>query len=371
MTLVNDLKLNHIDIVNKEYSSDSLKTESIDTENSSGQPTFHKTNLDFNLNNPFAYNNSPNFPSCAQTKKRKKLHATFLLLKKRLNLENFMRKTQIDSLLKKCKSKAFKTIHEALKKCLSIKLPRLPQNFITNIKIDFNKIYLEKTIMDIYKEFNIIPSVEEFLEKGYLLEDKVTIFRDFLNLKLKSVFEYYLNSKQYVNDYYHIHQREGEKFAVLFNYISKVFIQYYTKSKGNKPKNRCKSAEILNLNGMEDINEVTIVRNLQNELAIAECERAIAVDADVDVDVGVEVVNFSPVVEQSTSLIRSPGVSDFQALNKMKPIFKPVRVKKVFLKKKKIKVYEVHISNNVNTKPIFAIKKVPKTKLNSQQRIDL
>jgi hypothetical protein len=174
-------------------------------------------------------------------KRRRNIHSTFLLLKKKLNLEQFMRKTQIDSLLKKCKSKAFKTIHEALKKCLNIKLPRLPQNFITNIKIDFNKVYLDKTIYDIYREFKIIPSVEEFLSKKYLIDDKVQIFRDFLNLTFKNVFEYYVNSKQYVKDYYHIMNREGEKFAILFNYISKVFIQYYTKSKGNKPKLRSDS----------------------------------------------------------------------------------------------------------------------------------
>jgi len=142
----------------------------------------------------------------------------------------------MDSLLKKCKSKVFKTIHEALKKCLTIKLPRLPQKFITNIKIDFNKIYLEKTILEIYSEHNIIPSVEDFQNKQYLIEDKIDVFRDFLALTFKDVYEFYLNSKQYVKDYYNIGQREGENFAVLFNYISKVFIQYYIKSKGNQPK---------------------------------------------------------------------------------------------------------------------------------------
>lgn len=115
-------------------------------------------------------------------------------------------------------------------------LGRLPQNFITNIKIDFNKVYLEKSIYEIYKEYKIIPSIEYFIEKNYLLPDKVNLFKDFLNLTFRDVFEYYINSKQYVKDYYHIHQREGEKFAILFNYISKIFIQYYSKSKGNRPK---------------------------------------------------------------------------------------------------------------------------------------
>lgn len=193
------------------------------------------------------------------TRKRKTIHATFLLLKKKLNLENFMRKTQIDSLLKKCKSKAFRTIHEALKKCLKVKLPRLPQPFITNIKIDFNKVHLEKSIYEIYREYKIIPSVEEFIEKKYLYEDKINLFKDFLNLTFRDVFEYYINSKQYVKDYNHIVEREGEPFAILFNYISKIFVQYYLKSKGNKHK---KNREVMKDTCL--IQRIKLAKNLHN-----------------------------------------------------------------------------------------------------------
>ena len=170
------------------------------------------------------------------TKKRKSIHSSFLFLKKELKIEKFKRKTQIDSLLKKCKSKAFLTIHEALKNCLKIKLTRLPQQFITNIKIEFNKCYLDKTIYEIYNEYEIIPSIDEFIEKDYILEEKKTIFQNFLSLTFKNVFESYISSKQYIKDYHHIVNREGEPFAILFNFISKIFIQYYTKSKGNRNK---------------------------------------------------------------------------------------------------------------------------------------
>ena len=147
-----------------------------------------------------------------------------------------MRKTQIDSLLKKCKSKAFKSIHEALQKCLKMKLPRLPQQFITNIKIDFNKYYLEQTILKIYQENKLIESFDNLIDKNLILPNKEKTLQIFLNLKLKDVIDYYINSKQYVKDYLHIYKREGEKFATLFDFISSIFIQYYIKSKGNKPK---------------------------------------------------------------------------------------------------------------------------------------
>lgn len=171
-----------------------------------------------------------------QNKKRKQIHQNFILLKHKLNLKTFMRKTQIDSLLKKCKSKAFKSIHEAIKKCLKVKLPRLPQNFITNIKIDFNKTYINKKIIEIYQENNIIESFDYLINNNLIHSNKEYTLKVFLNLKLKEVIEYYINSKQYIRDYLHIYNREGEKFATLFDFIAHIFIQYYTKSKGNKPK---------------------------------------------------------------------------------------------------------------------------------------
>jgi hypothetical protein len=174
----------------------------------------------------------------SSVKKRRSMHASFMFLKKELKLENFKRKTQIDSLLKKCKSKAFRTIHEALRNCLKAKLARLPQAFITNIKIDFNKKYLDTTILDIYKENGVITSVEDYKEKDFIVEDKFDVFKNFLSLTFKDVFESYITSKQYIKDYHHIKDREGEGFAILFNFISKIFIQYYTKSKGNKHKGR-------------------------------------------------------------------------------------------------------------------------------------
>ena len=57
-----------------------------------------------------------------------------------------------------------------------------------------------------------------------------------MNIKLQEVFEYYLNSKKYLDDYLRILKREGENFATLFDFISHIFLHYYLKGKGNKPK---------------------------------------------------------------------------------------------------------------------------------------
>lgn len=172
----------------------------------------------------------------ANDKKGKSIHSKFLYLKRQLNLGHFMRKTQIDSLLKKCKSKAFKNIYEAFKKCLNIRLARLPQLFITNIKIDFNKYYLNRTILEIYQEFNIIKSFEDLVEKGYVIEGRKKILEDFISLTFKQVYEYYINSHQFKKDYLQVYEKEGQNFAILFSYIAQIFIQYYQKGRGNKRK---------------------------------------------------------------------------------------------------------------------------------------
>ena len=319
--------------IENECKVDLLKTESIDSDISDQEPIIPVCGIENAHLANFAASN------LSGSKRRRTLHSTFLLLKKKLDLEQFMRKTQIDSLLKKCKSKAFKTIHEALKKCLNIKLPRLPQNFITNIKIDFNKVYLEKTILEIYREHKIIPSVDEFVAKKYLIDDKIGVFKDFLALTFRNVFEYYVNSKQYVKDYYHIQQREGEKFAILFNYISKVFIQYYTKSKGNRPKKVKEEAEAFDgYSPFHDNNGIKLEPPAEDDIKIE----------DPILTPLLGNVTF-PAAPQPKKKKENPVPHQI----KRKPVFKRIKVKRVCLKKKIVKVCE-------NTSPIFEIKKLTK-----------
>ena len=64
----------------------------------------------------------------------------FAYIKKKFQIK-FSRKSHIDSLLKKCKGKFFKTIHEIMNMSLNIIVKRLPQKFITNITIEYNQKY--------------------------------------------------------------------------------------------------------------------------------------------------------------------------------------------------------------------------------------
>jgi hypothetical protein len=74
------------------------------------------------------------------------------------------------------------------------------------------------------------------LEKKQVRPEKLDILTEFLNMKIRHVFESYLASKQYAKEFKLIQERDGEKFAVLYGFICKIFVNYYTYSKGNKPK---------------------------------------------------------------------------------------------------------------------------------------
>ena len=107
-----------------------IKQEQTKSQTDSTENSFSITSLDTKTktNSP-QYNLFPNG-------KRNYIHQRFIHLKKELKINKLLRKTQIDSLLKKCKSKVFKSIHNAIQKCIHNRLMRLPQHFITNIKIE-------------------------------------------------------------------------------------------------------------------------------------------------------------------------------------------------------------------------------------------
>lgn len=200
----------------------------------------HHNHCESSTNNSFSttYNDKPLHCSVVKSK-RTSIHNHFIKLKTELNLNKHLRKTQIDSLLKKCKSKLFKSIHNSINKCIHNGLTRLPQQFITNIKIEINKYYLQQSILTIYADNKVFTSISEL----NVVNGMEKYLKTFLNMKLIEVFEYYIHSKQYLHDYNRIYKREGEKFAMLFHFIAHVFVDYYTLSKGNRPKRRRKQCE--------------------------------------------------------------------------------------------------------------------------------
>ena len=162
-------------------------------------------------------------------------HINFNNLRIKLGIED-SRKTHIDSLLKKAKSKCLKAIHEVLKLSLNLLIGRLPQNFITNIKIDFNKKYLNESIGNIYYEYKLLPSYEEIINKNLIRKGKFDLFNETYNSSFEYVYMVYINSDLYKKDFEKILMKDGQNIASLYDYVAKNMCEYFILSKGNKKK---------------------------------------------------------------------------------------------------------------------------------------
>ena len=176
-------------------------------------------------------------------------HSNFLDFKSILNFHRPLRKTKIDSILKKCKSKFFRAVQDSIKKVTNdlTQINRLPQSFITNININYNKTFMDKTIFEIYKSLNLVNNEREFFV-GTTTEN-IPKLRILLNSTYSDLFNIYTESKRFKEDCEMIREKEGEKFEILYKYVSKIFINYYSLSKGNKPKQLLKkNKNILNKN---------------------------------------------------------------------------------------------------------------------------
>ena len=167
-------------------------------------------------------------------------HMNFLEFKKVLNFKRAQRKTKIDSILKKCKSKFFRAVQESIKK-LSVdsnnnnnNLIRLPQSFITNINIDYNKQFMNKSLLQIYMDLNVIQNYKDLFYNSS--HNQAFLLNKLLSLTYTELFNHYITSQRFKEDCESIREKEGEKYEILYKYVSNIFIHYYSLSKGNKQK---------------------------------------------------------------------------------------------------------------------------------------
>lgn len=153
----------------------------------------------------------------------------FLIIRRKLHVKH-SRKSEVDSLLKKAKCKFFQTVHKIMKYCLSITVNRLPQVFITNITIEYNRNYLEKTIIQIYDEFNLNQNLKIIDDNDIKIKNK-ELFKHFTKYKLYELYEEYIGSQCYKKDINKVIDKNGKNIGTLYEFVSKNFIFYYMKNK--------------------------------------------------------------------------------------------------------------------------------------------
>ena len=158
----------------------------------------------------------------------------FIRIRKKLHVKH-SRKSEVDSLLKKAKCKFFQTVHKIMKYCLSITVNRLPQLFITNITIEYNRSYLEKTIFQIYADFDLIQNLNIIDDEVIKIKNK-ELFKNFTNYKFYELYEQYIDSQCYKKDMNKIINKNGKNIGILYEFVSKNFLSYYLNSKNKMAK---------------------------------------------------------------------------------------------------------------------------------------
>ena len=242
---------------NSDLGDKSAAVNVINNNESMNSLLFKVTNLDINNSNN---NNYPapkhNFeqaqtPLCAKNYKfnistQNKKGNTLLLLKNtetKKNRNNTYRKLKPDSLRKKIKArlhkKLTKIINEKLKtagsKCF---FDMLPQSFITNINIGFNKPLLNITMRELFqKTFGFKSKDKEKIDYNIrimkYIEDNPDInnnsdVSDFLDSKYSEIIREYLDGDYLQEDIDRLRdENEGEEYINRYNFIALHWIEFY------------------------------------------------------------------------------------------------------------------------------------------------
>lgn len=172
----------------------------------------------------------------AKTYSRKEInifYSKIKLIRKKYNIKK-SRKNHIDSLVKKAKSKFLKAIYECLKYCLhSCNLSRLPQKFIINTRIEYNKKVLNKTVEEIYTGFKLLPTYETLMQNNQVYKNRQEFLYSLMKTKLKDIYKYYISSNLYTIDKKRIESKSGEGVAKLYDFVATNICEYFLLNKGN------------------------------------------------------------------------------------------------------------------------------------------
>jgi len=182
--------------------------------------------------NFFPYKINPDIDALIPKEKRTSFQQSFSYLRKKLQIK-LSRKSNIDSLLKKCKGKFFKAINDCLKKCMKNKnVFKIPHYFTSNISIEYNKNIFSKSYFELYKEFNLPPiNIDEFINEGKCIKGKENYFRYILESNISDLYKLYAQSKRYKREIKIIKNNLGKKMMLLYKFVSENFINYYMYTK--------------------------------------------------------------------------------------------------------------------------------------------
>ena len=226
--------------------------------------TIFKKNNTINENNKEIYSTNINeYPKKPSSRKEINVfYSKIKFIRKKYNIKK-SRKNHIDSLVKKAKSKFLKGIYEGLKYCLNSYINRLPQKFIINTKIEYNKKYLNMTVEDIYSEFKLLPTVDVMIENNMVQKDKKDLLYLLMKTKLKEIYKLYICSDLYLYEKRKIEKKSGLDVALLYDFVATNLCEYFLLNKGNHRKNSIKINKKFSKKSNNDFcgNKMNIINN--------------------------------------------------------------------------------------------------------------
>ena len=163
----------------------------------------------------------------------------------------YTRRLHIDCILKKCKCRFYKAINDCLKKIIKIKIKKLPQRFITNISIDYNKKFLPFTINNLYKFFHLIPFPMEIILKDFCIKGKENCIKYILLSKVDDLYSAYIQSDKYKKEIELMKKEYGIKMTFLYQFVADNFLTYYYYSKPHKKNFKKFDMKIFNNNNLK------------------------------------------------------------------------------------------------------------------------
>ena len=161
----------------------------------------------------------------------------FSYIKKKYQIK-FSRKSHIDSILKKCKGKFYKVVHQIMNISLNTTVKRLPQKFITNITIKYNQRFLSKNIIELYQEFNLLPEKKILEEKGLIKPDKIEVFHTFCSYSISELYEIYTQSQRFLKEINIVKHNDGRRNGILYEFVAQNFCAYYENNKPHSLKEK-------------------------------------------------------------------------------------------------------------------------------------
>ena len=178
-------------------------------------------------------------------------YTIFSYVRKKLQITK-NKKSTIHSLLKKSKAKFFKIIHKIINSCLTIKIKKLPQSFITNINISNNLKYMNKNIVEIYQYYHLLPDFQTLMNKNKIKREMQNIFKKFCSLNFQTLYQEYLESKIYIRDLNEAQKCDGKKMQILYEFVSKNYILYFMRygKQSNKRNDEIKKEDNIDNNNI-------------------------------------------------------------------------------------------------------------------------